>query len=125
MSKAKFGANPWEWADLAKRLLALGQLGCHIRGADGHFWIECSAPDRETSYLAWKLKEAGVLLNNKIYGGVLNALDTIDVALVEAGDFESLKEKGEYLIDSQLDLGAHGVDASRIDRVAQGRGGIA
>lgn len=124
MSGAKFGANPWDWADLAKRLLALGQIGCHIRGADGHFWIECGAPDRETSYLAWKLKEAGILLNNKIYGGVLEALDTIDAALVAAGDFESLKESGDYLIEDQLDLGSHRVDSSSIDRVDPGCGGI-
>lgn len=124
MSKSKFGANPWDWADLAKRLLALGQMGCHIRGADGHFWIECGEPDRETSHLAWKLKKAGILLNNKIYGGVLEALDTIDGALVASGDFQPLKDLGDCLIDAQLDLGVHGVDASRIDRLEPGKGGI-
>ena len=121
----KFGANPWDWADLAKRLLALGQLGCHIRGADGHFWIESGEPDRESAHLAWRLQKDGVLLNNKFYGGVLEALDTIDAAMATVGRMQGLRAMGEDLIEAQLELGAPGVDSSRIDRVGPGEGGIA
>lgn len=123
--RKKFGEDPWDWADLAKRLLALGQLGCHIRGEDGHFWIESGEPDRESAHLAWLLERAGILLNNKIYGGVLEAMDTIDAAMAAAGQMQGLRAMGEDLIEAQLKLGARGVDASRIDRVGPGNGGLA
>jgi len=113
-----------DWADLAKRLLALGQLGCHIQGRDGHYWIETGEPDRERARLHHLCKKHGIGLNDKIYGGVLSALDTIDAALAICGK-APLLAYGNDLLDCQLDLGRPGVDPSRIDRFAPGEGWIA
>jgi hypothetical protein len=72
-----------------RQLLGLMRLGCYLEGRDGHIWIEEWVPERDNddlgdSGLAARLKAGGVMLNNKIYGGVLEALDTIDEALRRA-----------------------------------------
>ena len=104
--------------NLTKRLLGLMQLGGGLEGADGHIWIYCDNNcDRSLGSI---LTEAGICLNNKIYGGVLEALDTIDMALSEA---EALPLIKHYSDEIQF-LGSPGAAKSRIDKTEQGQGGI-
>ena len=54
-----------------KRLLALNQLGCYLQGADGHIWIQQDVnSDWQLDNI---LRNHGVYVNNKIYGGILEA----------------------------------------------------
>lgn len=102
-----------------KRLLAAGQLGTYLLGHSGHIWIEV---DPECDYsLNEMMREKGILLNNKIYGGVVEALATIDHALELIGEpklLERYDERVQFLGDS--DTPGRG----RIDKVAPGRGGV-
>ena len=114
-------------ADLGYRLLGLTSLGVYLEGRDGHVWIEPIRDAGEdydtTSGLARLLRANGVSLNNKIYGGVLEALDTIDEALRRC-DRPNLLEHyvgGDY---RALFLGKPGVDASRITQHEPNTGGI-
>ena len=103
-----------------KRLLAAMQLGVYLQGRDGHIWIECDG-DSDDYSLSSILDDSGVMLNNKIYGGILEALDTIDEALKMAGVAYTLLE----LYDEQTQfLGNGGVDGSRLDKTSRGKGGI-
>jgi len=112
--------------ELAKRLLALGQYGCYLCGADGHIWIEpvIDGESAKQSYLHDLLKRAGVGLNCKIYGGVLEALDTIDEALRLAGKPSLLKGFPGWRYDDELFLGDPGIGESRIDIYEKGTGGL-
>jgi hypothetical protein len=113
--------------ELAKRLLALGQYGCYLCGEDGHIWIRPSYYDMdemEHSHLHYILKEAGVGLNNKIYGGVLEALDTIDEALRLAGKPSLLTGFCGWDSTSSLFLGNPGIGENRIDIYEKGTGGL-
>lgn len=105
---------------LSKRLLALGQLSCWLEGTDGHIWI---MSEDDISTLNFILKKSGIALNNKIYGGVLEALDTIDECLRLSNE-KTLEEKFDEWIESALFLGDPGIGESRIDRVKSGEGGI-
>ena len=103
---------------MEKRLLGLMQLGCVLRGQDGHIWID-QVPE---STLDEILKGGGVLLNDKIYGGITQALDTIDEALTMALDAaESTSDW--YNEDIQFDV-AKGADMSRIKVVGKQQGGL-
>jgi hypothetical protein len=67
------------------------------------------------------LSEAGVYVNDKIYGGVFEAIDTIDAGLQRAGQkplIEQFDERGFIY------LGDGGVDESRITKVEKGKGGL-
>jgi hypothetical protein len=116
--------------ELAKRLLALGQYGCHLHGQDGHIWIEpaynqCDGEEEENhSDLHYVLKKAGVGLNNKIYGGVLEALDTIDEALRLAGIPSLLSGFSGWDHNGSLFLGEPGIGKGRIDIYEKGIGGL-
>jgi hypothetical protein len=112
---------------LAKRLLALGQYGCYLCGEDGHIWIRPSYYDidqADHSNLHHILKRAGVGLNNKIYGGVLEALDTIDEALRLSGYPSLLVGFPGWDYNSPLFLGDGGVEEGRIDIYEKGIGGL-
>lgn len=102
-----------------KRLLALNQLGCWLRGEDGHIWIEYER-DEDSCLLARILSEGGISINNKIYGGVLEALNVVDAALQRAGHHK--------LIDTYCSevsfLGEDTLDESRIIEVEKGNPGI-
>lgn len=102
---------------LTRRLLGLGQLGCLLQGRGGHIWIECVDTDYNLNEI---LNQKGILLNNKIYGGVLEALDTIDEALKIMG----LRSLEEHYHEDWLFLGKHSVDSSRIDRTEKWKGGL-
>jgi len=72
----------YKMTDLEKRLIACMDLGIYIYRADGHRWIHC---DYDKDYnLNDILKKEGILVNDKIYGGYLEALEVIDKGLVMA-----------------------------------------
>jgi len=106
---------------LSERLLACMQLGITLHGADGHIWIEIDKNIDEYHTFEHMLVDNGISLNNKIYGGILEALDTIDECLkIDSADF-NLEEF--YNPDIQF-LGEPGPDMSRIDMVEKGKGGL-
>ena len=105
---------------LCKQLLALMQMGVRLEGRDGHVWIECEDIEPYGYNLHTFLKDHGVLLNNKIYGGVLEAIDTIDEAM-KMCDTEGILD---WYWEDALFLGNGGVDHSRIDSRDKGKGGI-
>ncbi len=110
-----------EGMELAIRLLALMQLGGRIHGADGHIWISTEEDNCGYGFGLYEwLRAGGVYLNSKIYGGVLEALDTIDAALAKI-DKPTLFE----LYDSRVQfLGQRGVGEGRIQKVKKGQGGV-
>jgi hypothetical protein len=116
--------NPTELLVLCKRLLMLGQLGCHLEGRDGHIWIESQIMEDGTndSALDKILRRNHVSLNDKIYGGILEALATINWALLRAGE-RTLEEKFDDYHPDTLFLGKHGVDESRVD-IRENCGGL-
>jgi hypothetical protein len=111
--------------NLAERILALNDIGCSLIGRDGHIWIEENNLDGDgdfVSELSLILKEAGVCLNSKIYGGILQALDTIDEALRLAGTNNLLNRYIEN--KDRIFFGDPGIGISRIDIQEKGKGGI-
>jgi hypothetical protein len=61
---------------LEKQLIAMSHLGIRIEIADGHRWIRSEETD--DFYFHQELEKAGVLLNNKMYGGLVEAIQVID-----------------------------------------------
>jgi hypothetical protein len=106
----------YDYENLFKRLLMLNQKGIYLYGRDGHVWI---GTDENIEY---PLNLNNVLMNTKIYGGVVEAFDTIDEALRRDGQDDLLTRWNEYGEDV-LFLGRGGVDESRIDNVKSGQGG--
>lgn len=106
-----------DYENLFKRLLMLNQIGVYLKGAHGHVWIEL---DEEAEY---HLEFKQVAVNNKIYGGVIEAIDVMDEALRRDGQ-PSLMDTWEEWGKDVLFLGKGGVDESRIDEVQSGRGGL-
>ena len=106
---------------MTKRLLMLGALGGHLEGHDGHIWI-CSDEEDEfcENRIGYILRRGGVLLNNKIYGGALEALNMIDIALEKAGSRSLL----EWWDDEWMFLGEDTTHDNRIDLVKPGEGGM-
>ncbi len=100
-----------------KKLLMMNQKGIYLVGRDGHVWIE---NDSEVEY---PLRLKRIILNNKIYGGVFEAIDTLDSAIEQDGQ-GTLLEMWNELGERVLFLGDGGVDNSRIDIVVKGKGGI-
>lgn len=106
------------WKELSLRLLAAMQCGVRLEGQDGHIWIMTEKEPYEFN-LEGVLVAGRVCLNNKIYGGVIQALDTIDEALKMCDEQSLLK-----MYDEEIQfLGESGVDGSRIDKVKDGKGG--
>jgi hypothetical protein len=117
------------YEEISKRLLSLASLGCHLEDRDGHIWVEPAYMDmgdneESHSHLHYILKEHGIHLNNKIYGGVLEALYTIDEALRLSGHKSLL---GTFIGWDDTDpyfLGEKGVATNRIAIGEKGSGGI-
>lgn len=115
---------------VAVRLLALNQYDLYLKAQDGHIWIESGMEDtgenhddqawQSCSYFHKLLREKGVLLNNKIYGGILEALNAVDAALQLAGE----KPLAELYDPDWMFLGDDTHDTSRIQKVEPGHGGI-
>lgn len=106
-----------DYENLFKRLLMLNQMGVYLNGRDGHIWIN---QDENEEY---PMKLDIVFLNTKIYGGIIEALDTIDLALETDGQPQLLERWEKYGKDVQF-LGRGGVGAGRIDIVKAGQGGL-
>jgi len=102
---------------MVTRLATASNLGITIEHADGHRWIR----SRPTNWFDFDevLRERGVLLNNKIYGSVEAALDTIDAALRLCG--HKTLEENCWFSD---DIYSSGHDESRITKVSTGKGGL-
>lgn len=113
--------------DTAKRLIALGYLGCHIEMHDGHFWITGRGTDYDSAQiceLSNILYHAGVMLNNKVYGGVLEALACIDQALELAGHLKLLDVYEQGISDMIIYLGEYKPSDHNVYRVGKGMGGV-
>mgnify|MGYP003558735722 CR=1 FL=1 len=106
----------YDFENLFKRLLVMNHRGIYLQSADGHIWIK---NDPESDYpLADEL--TNVMLNNKIYGGIVQAVDTFDEAL----RIQGLPSLLEMFDEDVLFMGRGGVDESRIDKVESGKGGM-
>lgn len=103
------------YENLFKRLLMMNSMGVYLSGRDGHIWIETSEDSR--AYLL------SISLNNKIYGGVIQAVDTFDAALQRDGQPSLMDRWNEYGI-TEMFLGKGGLDESRMENVPYGKGGI-
>ena len=103
-----------------KQLFVLNQGRVYLHLADGHTWIE----NEEGSLIDYNLKKNGISVNNKIYGGLAQALDTMDEAMQQAGYKTLVQEFDELFADSFYNVGAGGVDESRIDKTTKGKGGL-
>ena len=103
------------YGNLFKRLLIMNSMGVYLYGRDGHIWIGTS--DESNAYLL------SISLNNKIYGGVIQAVDTFDEALQRDGQ-PSLMDRWNEYGKTEMFLGKGGIDESRIGVVAYGKGGI-
>lgn len=115
-----------DFQEVAQRLLGLMQLGCTLNSADGHIWINQWEQD-EGATLDGILRSNNIMLNNKIYGGVIEALDTIDECLFMAKDHLSWDKKKYNLFQrGEIQFLGHkfGPDKSRIDRTPSGKGGL-
>lgn len=105
------------WAVCFRRLIVLGGLGVYIVPADGHYWIECGEDiGRRSAHEI--LEEAGITVNNKIYGGYIEAIETMREALQMAG-----YDIDEVAFDD-FDFEPASFCESRIRKVKKGRGGI-
>ena len=112
-------SNPLESIDWKKAFGLLARAnnwGIRITEADGHWWIW---DDSEESY-GYKsvLQRQGITVNNKIYGGIFEALAVIDKSLKMAGVEEGLDG---YSFEF---MGHFEVDGSRISQVPKNKGGL-
>jgi len=108
----------FNWENLAKRLLSFMAMGGHLESDSGHIWIY--SEDDEDRYFDSVVKKAGVSVNNKIYGGVLEALNVVDKALEYAGHPSLLDQWDE----DYMFLGEDTFRENRLDRCAKGTGGL-
>lgn len=106
-----------DYENLFKRLLMLNQRGVYLQGRDGHVWIE------NDSEIEYPFVLHSVMVNNKIYGGVIQAIEVIDEALQIDGQGSLIDEWEKHGVHV-LNLGYGGVDKSRIDKVSKGKGGL-
>ena len=126
-----------EALDMIRRLVAAMQMGVHIECQDGHRWIELTKGERhpfdaDENPLMEILKDAGVSLNNKIYGSHRHALKVIDDALLMANAPTLLeryyqryrdKDKGSEALDDEV-FGEPFEDHHRLDGSTPGKGGV-
>ena len=110
-------SQPIDFEYYFKCLLVMNQRGVYLVGRDGHIWIEC---DENPEY-RWNddFEESGIYLNNKIYGGIFEAIDTFDAAIQKMGQSPLIEQYGDWLF-----FGRRGADNGRISEVGAGRGGI-
>ena len=105
-----------------KQLFMLGNGGVYLTVNSGHTWIEQDEnADRRIDEM---LMFAGVSVNNKIYGGIAEALDTMDAALKAVGQPSLVEQYDEFMNDGFYQIGDGGVDESRIKIVEKGKGGL-
>lgn len=80
------------YKDLANYLIACMDLGIRIESKDGHRWIQSEKVEYYDFYA--ELKKHDIALNNKIYGGYIEALEVIEKAFNLMG-----RTLDNYLID--------------------------
>lgn len=103
--------------DLSKRLLVLGQYHCYLHFADGHTWI-FSQDGYDNPSLKEILERNNIMLNCKIYGGVLEALDTIDECLRLIFSKTLVEQYNEiYEPREIIYIGDGGIAHNRIDKI--------
>ena len=108
--------------ELGKRLIVAMDLGIMFRAEDGHIWIESDNGESGFEMLFTRLlSEFGIELNNKIYGGILEALDTIDECFRMMWKPSLLEQ---YAPERHFLGTKRGPDMSRIKRVEPGEGGL-
>ncbi len=105
-------------SDLEKRLISAMAMGIRIEFQDGHRWI-ISEP---TEYFDFdnELCKHGIKINDKIYGGLIQALDIIDECLLKM-DKETLLEMYWYPDDYITSIHE---PHNRIDIVSDNSGGL-
>lgn len=104
-----------------KQLFVLGNGGVYLELADGHTWI--SYDENAEHSIEVILRNNGIAVNNKIYGGIAEALDTMDEALQKAGQ-PSLVQQYDELVQDFYFIGKGGAGSNRIEKVNPLHGGI-
>lgn len=107
--------QPIDFEYYLKCLLVMNDRGVYLTSRDGHTWIDFD-PECENNW-NYDFAENGIYLNNKIYGGVFEAIDTFDEAIQRMGEEPLIKQFYFY-------FGRRGVAENRIEKVGRGRGGI-
>lgn len=100
-----------DFEKLFKALAVMNHLGYSVYAADGHTWIQWDE-NRKNIFV-------DVCLNNKIYGGIAEAVETFDAAYQMDGNPPLVDEFDAF----GLLVGKGGVDHSRIDK-CEGKGGV-
>jgi hypothetical protein len=111
-----------DWDVFAKKILALNNLGIYITQADGHYWIQSAEEELYIDGLGYStgsdfLCEKGISLNNKIYGGFVEAVNTVFLAFEMAGH----KIKLDF---EDIEFTPRPAEENRISIVKKGCGGI-
>lgn len=113
-------------SDLEKKLIILSYLGITIEHADGHRWIEYHETINGFSFDK-ELKEHGLLLNNKIYGGVLQAINVIDRAIYYMWEMDLLEFYNKIFLSQNYGVEINwdsGHEDNRIKITETGEGGL-
>jgi hypothetical protein len=114
-------------SSFSKRLIAFMSIGLSIQQADGHRWIY-SSPSERYEWFDELLKKNGISINNKIYGGVVEAVKVVDEALMMCGVKGGLMEiyDDEYFENEEYSVFDCSVGnvKSRITKSKPGNGGI-
>jgi hypothetical protein len=87
--------------DLEKQLIVLSAHGIYITHEDVHRWIN-SVPQEAYDYEK-ELDAHGILVNNKIYGGVKEAVEVINATWLIMYD-ETLVDTFDGLFDDRFDV---------------------
>ena len=106
--------------DLEKQLIVLSAFGIYITHQDGHRWIE-SAQLENYNY-SEELSKHGILVNNKIYGGVKEAIKVIDETWKMMYD-RTLTDEFDSTYDVNDDI-EYIWGHKRIDMTTEGHGGL-
>lgn len=120
IKKEKPKTNPM-LTDLEKQLIVLSAHGIYITHQDGYRWIERS-PLEYYNYDE-ELSEHGIMVNNKIYGGVKEAIAVVDETWKMMYG-ETLVETFDYAYYARFDIDPANAEHGRITKVEPGHGGL-
>ena len=108
--------------DFEKQMVVLSAHGIYIEHQDGHRWIN-STPLEYYDYDK-DLAEHGIMVNNKIYGGVKEAIEVINETWRMMYS-ESLVESFDGRFDEEWDVNCcRDEPGNRITLTPKGRGGL-
>lgn len=94
--------------DLEKRLIALGAFGFWIEFNSGHRYLRNVNEDDldGETYNGYEffdcLKEKEILLNTKMYGGVIEVLDIIDIVLLKMHGHNLIQFYNDEITNSDI-----------------------